>query len=552
MNEFAPARFDLLEEPWIPVRYLDGSAGEVSIRTAFHRAAEIREITGELPTQTFALTRLLLAILYRATHDPDAAGWHEEDWGTWWRGGLPVADLDDYLDEFSDRFDLFHPERPFFQVAGLRTTKDETKDTAPLILDLPGNNRLFTNRAGAESLRLPPSEAARWLVNAQAFDPSGIKSGAAGDPRTKGGKGYPIGLAWSGLLGGLLAEGRNLHETLLLNFVLPGPYLDLDGAQDLPPWEEEHPDTAAERAGIAPHGPVRLFTWQSRRVRLVIEGAVAVGCVLANGDALTPQNLQRHEPHTAWRYSEPQTKKLGRATYMPREHLADRSLWRGIGALLPGAPSAQRVDGVQRYQVPALVDFLNARITAGDLEENHRLRLRAIGVIYGSNNSVVDDVIDDRISLALVLLSTAHPELATAAEDAVQLADEGVRALRTLAGNLAQAAGGDGEGARARAEERGYSSLDGPYRAWLASLNAQSVPADALAEWRGICRNILRAIGGDLVRSASPTAWVGREVTSRIGTELMNTSRAEIRFLRKLNTIFASDTEQPRGEDTAS
>lgn len=552
MNESAPARFDLLEEPWLPVRYLDGSAGEVSIRTAFRRAAEIREITGELPTQTFALTRLLLAIIYRASYDPDAAGWHEEDWGTWWRGGLPVADIDDYLDEFSDRFDLFHPERPFFQVADLRTAKGVTKDTAPLIMDLPSNMRLFTNRAGAESLRLSPGEAARWLVNAHAFDPSGIRSGAVGDARVKNGKGSPIGVAWSGLLGGVLVEGRNLHETLVQNFVMPGTYLEADGATDLPPWEDEHPDSAAERPDLVPHGPTRLFTWQSRRVRLVAEDRAVVGCVLANGDALRPQNLQRFEPHTAWRHSKEQTRKLRKTTYMPREHAANRAFWRGIGAILPGAPSARKIDGVDQNEVPSIIEFLGQRILNGDLDENHHVHLRAIGVIYGNSVSVVDDVVDDRISLALALLSTAHPELATAAEDAVQLADDGVRALRTLAGNLAQAAGGDGEGARARAEEHGYSSLDGPYRAWLAGLDAQSVPADALAEWRGIARNTLRALGGDLVRSASPTAWVGREVTSRIGTELMNTSRAEIRFLRKLNAIFANDTEQPRGEDTVS
>lgn len=552
MTDSSPPRFDLLSEPWISVRYLDGRIGDVSIREAFHDARAIRDITGELPTQTFAILRLLLAILYRASYDSEKPGWHVEDWATWWRDGLPLADLDDYLDEFSDRFDLLHPERPFFQVADLHTAKNDVKDTAPLILDLPSNNRLFTTRAGDAALRLPLAEAARWLVNAQAFDPSGIKSGAVGDPRVKGGRGYPIGLAWSGHLGGVIAEGSNLHETLVLNFVFPGKYLESDGALDLPPWEESIPDTSEERAGLLPHGPVRLFTWQSRRIRLITDDDVVIGCVLANGDALTPQNQQRHEPHSGWRYSKPQTQKFHATTYMPREHDPSRALWRGIGGLLPGAPSPMHADGVPRFKVPALVDFLSSQRGAGGFNDNHRIRLRAIGVVYGSNNSVVDDVIDDRIALALALLDTEHPALATAADDAVRLAEGGVKAVRTLAENIARAAGGDGTGVGDRAEEMAYARLDASYRQWLLELNTTIPPTTALNNWRSSTHTLLRELGGELVRDAGPAAWTGRDISGRHGTELMNTPRAESRFLRTLRTIFTGDTESPRDEENAA
>src|SRR5699024_2697574 len=70
------------------------------------------------------------------------------------------------------------------------------------------------------TLPIPPGEAARWLVHCMAFDISGIKSGAVGDPRVKGGKGYPIGIGWSGWLGGLYFEGDTLFQTLMLNTVL--------------------------------------------------------------------------------------------------------------------------------------------------------------------------------------------------------------------------------------------------------------------------------------------------------------------------------------------
>lgn len=552
MTDPTQAGFDLRQEPWISVRYRDGRARDVSIRTAFTDAADIRDIVGELPTQTFAVLRLLLAILYRASYDDEIDGWRSEEWGQWWGEGLPLDLIGSYLDHMDGRFDLLHPERPFFQVADLRTGKDEVKDTSPLILDLPSNNRLFTNRSGADALRLDLAEAARWLVSAQAFDPSGIKSGAVGDSRVKGGKGYPIGVAWSGHLGGVMVEGANLHETLLLNLALPGTYVTADGRTDLPPWEDILPDTAAEREGLVPTGPVRLFTWQSRRIRLVAESGVVTGCVFANGDALTPQNQQHHEPLTAWRYSEPQTKKLGRPTYMPREHMPERAFWRGIGALLPGAPTPQTTDKHERYLSPGILSFLGQRVSTGDLDGAHRIRLRAIGVVYGSQSSVVADIIDDRLSLALALLREENTALAAVAETAVALADEGVRALRNLAENLARAAGGDGTADRDRADETAYARLDGLYRSWLRGLGPRTDPETAATEWRTAAYAALRSLGDELVRAASPTAWTGREVSGRTGTEIVNTPRAESWFLRAIHKTFAVRAQHSEGEETAA
>lgn len=527
-------RFSLLTAPWIPVRWQDGRAGEVAIREAFDRSDEIRELDGELPTQVFAVTRLLLAILSRVGADdldPDA-------WVRWWRDGLPLDDIRDYLDEFADRFDLFDPERPFFQVAGLHTTSGEVKDAAPLIMDLPSNKRLFTARAGEAAEQLSFAEAARWLVNAQAFDPSGIKSGAVGDARVKGGKGYPLGIAWSGLLGGVLTEGSSLRETLLLNLVPAGtPYLDVDPDHDLPPWEDAVADGAAERSGLRPTGPVRLFTWQSRRIRLVPRDGVVVGCLVANGDALTPQNRQRHEPMSAWRYSDPQSKRLGTVVYMPREHRRERAFWRGVAGLLPTLAAADG-QGPAPTLPPAIVSWTGVLENRRVLEPGARLRLRAIGVVYGSNNSVVDDVIDDRVTVSVALLGSRSPQLAAEAQNAVTVADEGVRALRRLAENLARAAGGTGDSARDRAEERAYAELGAAYLPWLRALDDDTDLASASAEWKSTARALLARLGRDLVRDAGPAAWAGREVRSRIGVELITTARAEGWFLAALDRAF--------------
>ena len=85
--------------------------------------------------------------------------------------------------------------------------------------------------------RLSFAEAARWVVHAHAYDTSGIKTGAVGDPRVKGGKVYPLGVAWAGTLGGVFVEGENLRETLLLNLVaFDTDNLRIDPDEDRPAW----------------------------------------------------------------------------------------------------------------------------------------------------------------------------------------------------------------------------------------------------------------------------------------------------------------------------
>lgn len=533
-NPQHPRSLSVSEDPWINVRYLDGTTGTVSIRDAFARADEIREITGELPTQSFAILRLLLAILYRAHQDPITL----EAWTPWYRTGLPLADVDDYLAEYRDRFHLFGTERPFFQVRDLATAKGERKDVAPLIADLPANNRLFTNRAGTGATSLEFAEAARWLIHAQAFDLSGIKSGALGDSRVKGGRGYPIGTGWAGLLGGVYVQGRNLRETLLLNLAPQTSQDDADYEADIPPWEDPEPDTAAERSGLVPRGPVRLFTWQSRRIRLFPEGGRVIGCLVANGDKLTPQNMQRFEPLTAWRFSEPQTKALKHTTYMPREHQPGRALWRGIGALLPGiAPVVPKRD-VPSGLAPRVIEWLEKAANEEVLDRSIPVRVRAVGLIYGSQSSVVSDVINDQVLLPLALLRTTNRILAQKADEAVVLANDGVRAIRHLAENLERAAGGTGEARPAGAAETAWSELDRPYRMWLSSLSDDSNPLDALDRWKSTAHSILRGLGDELVTQAGPTAWVGRDV-SRLGqSELITASRAHGWFRRALLKTF--------------
>ncbi|UOR01725.1 type I-E CRISPR-associated protein Cse1/CasA [Leucobacter allii] len=541
--------FSLLDEAWVPCLGLDGETRALSLRDVFAQAGSVRDIVGELPTQTFAIIRLMLAVMHRALGESVR---DEADWGEIWSDGLPVDAIQQYLERYRDRFDLLHPETPFFQVAGLHTAKHEVKDITPLLFDVPSNNRLFTGRAGRALGALDYDEAARWLVHLQCFDVSGIKSGAVGDERVRGGKGFPIGTGWGGMIGGLLVEGRTLAQTLVLNFV---PASTREAAGDLPPWERA-PDTAAARADETPRGPVDLMTWQSRRVRLVHDGAAVTGCVVANGDRITPQNRFGLEQHSAWRYSRAQTKGAGGPVYMPREHQPAQAYWRGIAGLLVRREASAGAGAPARLMPPGVLQWLARMQRNGELPRSQPIAPHAYGVVYGSQQSVVSDVINDRYLVPLAALDEQRqPRLAGAARSGVEAAAQAVRELGNLAGNLALAAGQRDSGQRDRALETGYHALDRPFRAWLAALDVERDAEQQLDAWKREVKRMILRFGEALVARAGDAAWRGRAPDPINATQLMNSAIAEERFeraLRKNLAMLSTDaaSTHPNTEDT--
>ncbi|HHU10552.1 MAG TPA: type I-E CRISPR-associated protein Cse1/CasA [Intrasporangiaceae bacterium] len=503
--------FNLIDEAWIDVLDTNGRARSVSIRGAFDQARELRRIAGELPTQDAAILRLLLAILHRALPIEGDDEIVEETWAGWWRdGGPPGGPVDDYLDDWHDRFDLIDESRPFFQVADLHTASGKTSGLRALIADLPANLQFFTNRAaeGADSLTL--AEAARWLVHCQAFDVSGIKSGAVGDDRVKGGRGYPIGTGWAGNLGLIVIEGRNLAETLLLNLVLT----KRSGDDDLPPWEASAWSPAAT-GQESPHGPAEAMTWQARRIRLHRDGDRVVDALVSNGDKIRVRNQHQTEPMSAWRRSAAQEKKHGEdQVYMPRGHLPERAIWRGLDVLIAADDITQGSESGAESLASANTNWVGGLRAHDHIDRDSRVTLHTVGVQYGTQSAFVETVIDDRLTLHADVL--ADPDLQDRATRAAGVADTVARHVGRLAGNLAQAAGRDGEHDRARAVEGAYQRLDPLYRAWVHELTSTNAESHETG-WKHLARSTALSHGRELYAMAPVAALRGRFVTDRSG-----------------------------------
>ena len=506
--------FNLLDEPWIRVTRLDGAPDEVSLLSLFREAADIAGIHGEIASQDTAVLRLLLAICHRAMDGPEDLDAWEEYWQT---PGSLGRDAVDHLERHRERFDLRDPERPFFQVAGIRTASGKLWGLKSLIADVPNNNPLFTTRIAEGLESIGWAEAARWLVHVHAFDPSGIRTGAVGDPQVKGGKGYPIGPGWTGQIGTVTVMGENLERTLLLNTVVCEEIpdlVDVDPEEDLAPWERE-PDGPARAPAREPLGPVDCYTWQTRRVLLHGDDDDVTGLFLGNGDRAKPQNRYRVEPMTAWRYSDPQSRKLKAPVYMPCKLPTDRAFWRGLSTLVAQLSPKTTVKGageVTKYRSPGVVSFYQDLMYHEIVPASGLIPLHAVGIEYGSSESTVAELVDDVLSLPAGLLDPGNRRLLAVVRGAMEETEKVADALWGLARDLDRARGGSpdtGKDAGRRAAAAFYQVIDERFPRWLASL-AEEDPDRAHVRWRERLRSEALRQQEALASAVPDTAFAGR------------------------------------------
>lgn len=515
------ATFDLTEQPWIPVDH-EGQPTMVSLREALGRAHEFGDVTPPRATLVPALLRqVLLPVVIHACGIPRG----EDEWAERWDAGcLDRQAIDTYLDGQRHRFDLFHPETPFGQVAHLETPKGERKPSSLLIpsINVGNNVPLFSARTEAEPPELTPADAAQWLLYTHCWDTAAIKTGAVGDPRMKGGKttGNPTGPL--GQLGVVIPTGRSLFETLLLNTPIVYDGLPTD---DRPQWCADPLGPAwAERP---PLGLLDLLTWQSRRIRLFPAegpaGTVVHEVIVAAGDRLVPD--PDLEPHTAWNVN---TKpKKGEMARRPRRLRAGRTGWQGLDGLLAvdPPPDGAMESSLLLRQVGRLADVVG---------ETYPLSVLTVGVIYGSQWAVVDHVVVDQVPVPVAGLRV-EPQLRGALTEMVQQSDDIARALNFLEADLRRAQGGDpipwDRGQRTSVEL--IHDLDLSARRLLAGVQREPGRVeDGQRAWQKTGFRAAMHLADRLLDNVPPSAFAGRTDEER--NRVHRPANAEASFRRSL------------------
>lgn len=543
--------FNLVDEPWIVALDKYGNTREYSISEILVGADTVVSVGGELPTQQFAITRLLLAIVRRAIawgNDP------VQRWKQLWDAGvLPADEICAYLDAVRPAFDLLDSEKPFYQVPGFQTGRGGPKPVGVLISDLPPNIKYFTTRAGPGADDLSFAEAARWIVHTQCYDASGIKTGDPRDPRTKGGKGYPIGIAWAGQLGGALMEVETLTRTLLLNTVLIYNDESTVLAADLPAWERA-PLTVTVRDDSTISGPLDLLTWQSRRIAIEVENGRVTGATIGNGDPTEPFNQMKNEFLTPWRYSEIQSGKSGEQRYYARTFDPDRALWRGLESLFAGVgrtDSGLTKDGIRRGLPPGVIEWISYLQGERLLGPETVIRAHVFGLRYDSNASVIGAAIDDQVRFSATLLTSN--DLLARVIDAVSTAEGVGRAVGTLARDLGRAAGGDGHGDLVAETMRFLGGVERPFRNRLPVLSVENAD-DWTAEWQQNLVAMGTRSARDLIARAGRPAQIGRDVGDGDRSQWIDAAIAERWFYLALRRElpFGFETEESEKVDVTN
>lgn len=539
MNQTA---FNLLDEKWIRVIKPDAEMEEVSLTDALVHAHRYTDLAGEMPAQDVAVLRLLLAVLHTVFSRMDPTGQAEEiesvqgalkRWQALWRmGSFPEAPIRAYLEKWHERFWLFHPDRPFYQVnEAAAGTESKACKLNGEISQSNNKERLFSMRSGEQKEKMSYAEAARWLLYVNAYDDN------AGKPK---GKNLPTpGIGWLGKLGLITAEGNNLFETLMLNMVLL-PDRKLWEEPEKPCWELEN-GRSGERVQIAmPHNAAELLTLQSRRILLKRQEDAVTGYTLLGGDFFDEKDALQ-EQMTVWK--DVQDQNGVHQYFKPRQHDMTRQMWRDFETIT-SAKEGRRQPGVVSW-----VTFLkHGRLLDGCKE----ISFRIVSVQYGDKNFFVKHAFDDRLSFHTELLTQAGAVGYEYAVMEIKSVDRLAVYIGYLADDLYKASGGRGQSNADEMKASLYDMVDAPFRLWLASLDPEE-GAEALLKkqvaWRGQAKRLARRLGEKMIADAGRAAFLGRtvEIKGKNGETRdkrhYSSPEAAHWFKYRLNKLYPDDQE---------
>lgn len=507
--------FNLLDEPWIRVMDAQCRVQEVSLTDVLIHAHEYKSLSGELPTQDAAVLRLLLAVLHTVFARVDAQGnprqledeeeavdfWQE----LWERGKLPEQPIRTYLKQWHERFWLFHPERPFGQVAELTYG---TKPTAAKLngeVSESGNAiRLFSSYAGAEKEKLTYAQAARWLIHLNSADDSAVKPSKEGKAASATGKLESAGTGWFGKIGLTVLKGETLFQTLLFNLVLV--HTSELSSQQYPLWEREKItlDEAKEIPKL--DNLAELYTIPSRKTRLIRDIDKVTGFYAIKGEFFS-EEVGLIEPMTAWRKI---SKKNQPEKLIPYMHQFSRQMWRDFSVLFLSQED-------KNYDMPVIVKWYNALLNNDDLFTMlpKFICMEIVGINYDSKKCKITNIFSDSLSFHAGILSELGAGLRSNIQTEIQKCEQLANAVGHLARHLHIAEGGSDnscESAVNTAREQLYYRLDMPFREWLVSIKPDEdggVAPDTFSNWQETAKKIAFRYAQEQVGHASDTAMTG-------------------------------------------
>jgi len=373
--------FNLVDEPWIPVRLINEAEGqrELSLLEVFQRCHEIRRIEYDRPLVVAAIYKLLFSIHQRSSKPAENHRKHIERTKHGMEHGLDDEAVERYLALYRNRFDLFDPEMPAFQVPGICEPKWKDPWYKLTAEDGSGNtSALFNpqNRTWADEVAVPisPGSAARMLIAHHQYALGGLIKRITTSSQA----------AITASSACFIVEGERLLDTLLLNsFPQASDEYEADKALwELPPFRRQ--EIEAQNI-MSPRGVVNTWTWLSRAVLFIpeeVNGSTRVRYMFYAPGLPYNTDVVIDDPCTAYR-------KLKDGSYMPLRIQTDKAVWRNCNTFLPNS-----VDGSGApYVVERLFGLFQSAAPASGTHSAQKWALRVIG--QSNDKSKVDLVVDE-------------------------------------------------------------------------------------------------------------------------------------------------------------
>lgn len=504
------SHYNLLDEPWLPVRMIDGRVESMGLLQLFRCCSEVRALAETAPPSLIAEYRLLLAILHRALVRAFGS-WTDAQRADWYRQGLPVEAVCAYLETWRHRFWLFDDEHPFLQVAALaeaEETKDKRKPWTQVSLASANGNApvLFDHALDFTPEAIEPATALAHLLGFLQFTPGGLVKALR--VRDEGGA--------LDNTAAVLPVGHTLAQTLCLALhvaPLPG-----QPEPDLPAWERA-PLTLGQLRGepVLATGPNDRYTRQSRAVLFEREPDQGVRWLRFAVGWTLDEDPTAPDPMACFRAGK---NGMVRVTFTE-----GRALWRDLPALVPAphdgyraATVVQRAAGLRKVMGD---NGPQALLVAGAASEVLRMKMLRWRV--------------EEFSLPRPLL--LEPDQALDLRQHVALAETVHQQLQLDATNLVAATmpRPDKKETRKRAEAVVKASpLSATYFAaaerqlWaLMTLIAEDAADEAIAMWHRTLRDAAQRAWTQIVtlRGLSARAL---QAEARIGPQLIRTLRKHL------------------------
>jgi CRISPR system Cascade subunit CasA len=160
-------KYSLLTEAWIPV-HKSGKIQLIGLLDLFASWEKISDIYADNPPRQIAIYRFLIALIHSALRGPESVAEYHQIWQD--------SQLSDrvckYLQQWTERFDLLHPDYPFLQDPKITQIK-RTSIVKAVYQDANTPIIWFKPR---DILWLSLADAAQEILRLQSLDLGGKKS----------------------------------------------------------------------------------------------------------------------------------------------------------------------------------------------------------------------------------------------------------------------------------------------------------------------------------------------------------------------------------------